>query len=206
MADPPAAQGGASLTSACTHAARQFFGDYEARAEMREDEPRVDGTQTAGGTIYLETRAASIRCGFPADQLRLTEFYVDGQDQLAALQGGRPAASGNVPNYDRPVGGVLPQGSDFTASSMIPCSRPGTGSARCDAGVVREGGGSGFLVVVWPDAGSRVLYFENGEITGYDESEADGGAELRVTRNADVQIVAIGDARFEVVAAVPVGG
>ena len=61
-------------------------------------------------------------------------------------------------------------------------------------------------MVFWPDGGTRVLYFENGRISGYDESEADGGAKLTVTRRSDVQIVSIGDARFEVFDALLTGG
>ena len=206
LSSPILAQDRAELTSACTDAARQFFGNFDAPTDMRADDPRVDGSRTAGGTIDLGNYVAEIRCGFPANKLRLTEFFVDGVDQLAVLQGGGVAASGNVPNYDRPRGGVLPAGSDFTASSIIPCERPGTGSAQCDAGVVREGNGNGFVMVFWPDAGSRVLYFENGEIVRYDQAESDGGAELRVTRDGDLQIVTIGDARFEVFDALLVGG
>ena len=157
-------------------------------------------------TIDLGNYVPEIRCGFPAKELRLTEFYVDGADVLADLQAGRTASAGGLPNYDRPVGGVLPDGSDFTASSIIPCERPGTGAAQCDAGVVREGNGNGFVMVFWPDAGSRVLYFENGEIIRYDQAESDGGAALRVTRDGDLQIVTIGDARFEVFDALLVGG
>lgn len=205
LSPPALAQDGSDLVSACGDAARQFFQNFDAATDMRADEPRVDGSRTAGGTIDLGNHVAGIVCGFPANALRLTEFYVDGADQLAALQSGG-TASGNVPNYDRPVGGVLPSGSDFTASSIIPCERPGTGAAQCDAGVVREGNGTGFVMVFWPDAGNRVLYFEDGEIVRYDQSEADGGAVLRVTRNGDLQIVTVGDARFEVFDALLVGG
>ena len=173
---------------------------------MRADEPRADGSRTAGGTINLGNYIAEIRCGFPANELRLNEFFVDGSDQLAALQSGGGAGSGNMPNYERPVDGVLPSGSDFTAASIIPCERPGTGAGQCDAGVVREGNGNGFVMVFWPDAGNRVLYFENGEVVRYDQSEADGGAELRVTRDGDVQIVTVGDARFEIFDALLIGG
>ena len=206
LAGPAAAQSPEELVAACGDAARQFFGNFDAPTDMRADEPRVDGSRTAGGTIDLGTYVAEIRCGFPASAFRLTEFYVDGADSLAQLQGGGGAAAGSMPNYDRPVGGVLPAGSSFTASSIIPCARPGTGSAQCDAGVVREGNGTGFVMVFWPDAGSRVLYFENGEVIRYDQSEADGGAVLSVTREGDVQIVTVGDARFEVFDALLVGG
>ena len=205
LSPPAVAQDGSDLVGACRDAARQYFQDFDAATDMRADEPRVDGSRTAGGTIDLGNYVAGVVCGFPANELRLTEFYVDGADQLAALQSGG-AASGNVPNYDRPVGGVLPAGSDFTASSIIPCERPGTGAAQCDAGVVREGNGNGFIMVFWPDAGSRVLWFENGEIMRYDQSEADGGAVLRVTRDGDLQIVDVGDARFEIFDALLIGG
>lgn len=203
---PAHAQDGSDLASSCGDAARQFFQNFDAAVDMRADEPRADGSRTAGGPIDLGNYVAEIRCGFPANELRLTEFFVDGADQLSALQNGSGSPSENIPNYDRPTGGVLPEGSDFTASSIIQCERPGTGAGQCDAGVVREGNGNGFVMVFWPDAGNRVLYFENGEIVRYDQSEADGGAELRTTRDGDVQIVTVGDARFEIVDALLVGG
>lgn len=206
LSSPALAEGGDDLTSACSDAARQYFGNFDAATDMRADDPRVDGSRTAGGTIDLGNYVAEVRCGFPANALRLTEFHVDGSDQLATLQSGGIAASGDYPNYERPVGGVLPPGSDFTASSIVQCSRPGTGAGQCDAGVVREGNGTGFVMVFWPDAGNRVLYFENGEIIRYDQSEADGGAELTVTRDGDLQIVTVGDAVFEIVDALLVGG
>ena len=111
-----------------------------------------------------------------------------------------------IPNYERPVGGVLPVGSSFTASTIIPCERPGTGKVQCDAGIVREGNGNGFVMIFWPDSGNRVLYIENGDVVRYDEAEADGGAELSVTRQGDVQNVTIGDARFEIFDAMIFGG
>lgn len=197
---------GRDLLSACTDAARQYFGDFEARTEMQDNGARVDGTRTVGGEIYLENRSAYIACAFAPKRLQLVEFSVDGEDQLASLQRGTRPASSGTPNYDRPVGGVLPDGSSFSAATQIACRRKGTSEGRCDAGVVREGHGNGFVMVFWPDGGSRVLRFENGTISGYDESEADGGARLTVKRRGDVQIVEIGDARFEVFDALITGG
>ncbi|MCT8329365.1 hypothetical protein [Albidovulum sediminis] len=204
LAAPASAQD--DVAGACADAARQFFNNFDAVADMRADDPRVDGSRTAGGTLDLGNYVAEVRCGFPAKELRLTEFFVDGSDQLATLQSGGVSGGADMPNYERPVGGVLPEGSSFTASSIINCERPGTGAGQCDAGVVREGNGNGALFVFWPDTGSRVLYFENGEIIRYDESEADGGAKLSVTRDGDIQIVTVGDARFEVVDALLIGG
>lgn len=206
LSSPAFAQDADELTRACTDAAHQFFGNFEAPTDMRTDDPRVDGSRTAGGSIDLGNYVAEVRCGFPAKELRLTEFFVDGSDQLSVLQSGGTRGSADLPNYERPIGGVLPAGSSFTAASIISCERPGTGASLCDAGVVREGNGSGALFVFWPDAGNRILYFENGEIVRYDQAESDGGAKLRVTREGDLQIVTIGDARFEVVDALLVGG
>jgi len=76
---------------------------------------------------------------------------------------------------------------------------------RCDAGVVREGNGNGFVLVFWPDAGNRALYFENRTITGYDQAEKDSGAPMSVTREGDTQIVTIGDMRFEILEALALG-
>lgn len=45
------------------------------------------------------------------------------------------------------------------------------------------------MIVFWPDAGNRVLYFEKGDIVRYDESQADGGAKLMVKREGDMQYV-----------------
>ena len=206
LASPVLASDPAADENACSDAARQYFGNFDAATDMRADEPRVDGSRTAGGTINLGNYVAEVRCGFPKGELRLTEFFVDGADALADLRAGRGPGGAGTPDYSRPVGGILPAGSGFTAASIIPCARPGTGAGQCDAGVVREGGGNGFVMVFWPDAGSRVLYFENGEIIRYDQSEADGGADLRVTRDGDIQIVTIGDARFEVFDALLIGG
>ncbi|WP_263389518.1 hypothetical protein [Ruegeria marisflavi] len=206
LAYPAVAQSKAELAQACGDAARQYFENFNAPTDMRAHEPRVDGSLTSGGSIDLGNYVAQVCCGFPAKELRLTEFYVDGADVLADLQAGRTVSGGGMPNYDRPVGGVFPAGSSFTASSIIYCERPGTEPRECDTGVVREGNGNGFAMVFWPDAGNRVLYFENGEVIRYDQSEADGGAELRVTRDGDMQIVTVGDARFELIDALLVGG
>lgn len=102
-ADPAAAQQHQRLIGACAEAAQRWFGDFEARTDMRWSEPRVDGTRTVGGEIHLETRAAHVACAFPpqGQGRRLIEFFVDGKDRLAELKhrpagaGGRPSASGS---------------------------------------------------------------------------------------------------------------
>lgn len=89
LASPAVARDNAEILSSCSDAAHQYFENFNAPTDMRADDPRVDGTRTAGGTIDLGNYVAEIRCGFPARELRLTEFYVDGVDRLADLRAGR---------------------------------------------------------------------------------------------------------------------
>lgn len=86
---PAAAQSKAEIAQACADAAHQWFENFNAPTNMRTDDPRVDGTRTAGGTIDLGNYVAEIRCGFPKNKFRLTEFYVDGVSKLKALQSGK---------------------------------------------------------------------------------------------------------------------
>lgn len=98
-------------------------------------------------------------------------------------------------------------GTDFNATGEVPCARvAGQPMHQCRFGVVRQGGGSGWITVFWPDGGNRVIYFENGAPSRYDESEADGGAKLSVQREVDLFMVRIGDQRFEIPEAALVGG
>ncbi|AHM02883.1 putative hypothetical Gifsy-1 prophage protein [Roseibacterium elongatum DSM 19469] len=99
-------------------------------------------------------------------------------------------------------------GTTFNATAQIPCVRDrDAAEAMCEAGVVREGGGSGYIQVSWPEGGSRVIYFQNDRPHHYDQAEADGGAEMSVTRNdRDEFIVFVGEARFVIPEALITGG
>ncbi len=98
-------------------------------------------------------------------------------------------------------------GTQFNATGEINCARYAGQSLRpCKFGVIRGEGGKAQLVVFWPDGGSRVIYFEKGVPVRYDESQADGGAKLSFTRNADLFSVTIGTQRFEFPEAAISGG
>jgi len=97
-------------------------------------------------------------------------------------------------------------GTDFNATGNLPCARQeGQPMTNCAFGVVREGGGSGYVQISWPDGGSRIVFFRDGRPNGYDESEADGGAKMTVEQEADLFIIAIGSQRFEIPDVVIVG-
>lgn len=97
-------------------------------------------------------------------------------------------------------------GTNYHARGDIPCamsdSQP---TGFCPFGVTRQGNGSGSVTVTKPDGRTRVIFFENGEATGYDFSQADRG-EFRATRQGDLTIVRIGSERYEIPDAVIFGG
>lgn len=116
-------------------------------------------------------------------------------------------ASGSAGGGNPPLGELRP-GTEFTATSIIPCSRSAQGPMQqCNAGVKREGGGRGFITVFWPDSGNRVIFFEGNRPSRYDESQADGGARMTVESQPNgVFLVRIGDQRFEIFDALMTGG
>lgn len=117
------------------------------------------------------------------------------------------AAAGASANFDRPVGGVRPKGSGFTATGQIPCAHiAGQPTTQCDFGVVRNGNGNGTLTVFWPEGGKRVIVFENGMPVSFDQSTADGKSVLAVERSTDLLLVRIGEQRLEIPDAVINGG
>lgn len=89
-------------------------------------------------------------------------------------------------------------GTEFNATGQLACARSrGQPMAQCRFGVKREGNGRGWIKVFWPDGGNRVIFFEAGAPTSYDESQADGGAKMRVGKQSDLFKVRIGEQRFE---------
>jgi hypothetical protein len=115
-------------------------------------------------------------------------------------------AAGNGATHGENTDALVP-GTDFNATGQIPCARSaGQPMGQCDFGVKREGNGSGSITVFWPDGGNRVIYFEKNRPSSYDQSEADGGAEMIVKEDNGIFAVTIGDQRFEVFDAVMAGG
>ena len=101
---------------------------------------------------------------------------------------------------------ALVPGTAYHATGELPCST-GTGQpmARCDFGVTREGPGSAIVTITKPDGRTRSVFFADGLAIGYDQSQADQG-EFRAQRDNDLNIVFIGDERFEIPDAVVNGG
>lgn len=96
----------------------------------------------------------------------------------------------------------------FDARGAIPCAQhKGQPTTQCAIGVARDGGGTATVVVSLPDGRKRILFFEGGRPTGSDWSQADGGSgDFSTRKESDLNLIRIGDERYEVPDAVPSGG
>lgn len=101
---------------------------------------------------------------------------------------------------------ALVPGTNYHATGNIPCSLwKGQPTGSCGFGVTRQGNGSGIVTVTKADGRTRVIFFEKGQPTGCDLSPADPGG-FRATREGDLNIIRIGDERYEIPDAVIYGG
>jgi len=113
------------------------------------------------------------------------------------------AAHGQQPTH--PTDAQVP-GTDFNATGNIPCSMGGgQPTGQCPFGVKREGSGSGVVTVTKPDGRTRAIFFDRGQATGYDRSQADPG-EFSASKQGDLSIIRIGRERYEIPDAVIFGG
>jgi hypothetical protein len=103
-------------------------------------------------------------------------------------------------------GDALVPGTNYNATGDIPCSMGrGQPTTSCRFGVVRKGNGNGTVTVTKPDGRARTVFFENGKATGYDQSQADPGV-FSASKQSDLNIILIGQERYEIPDAVIFGG
>jgi len=99
---------------------------------------------------------------------------------------------------------ALVAGTDYNATTQIPCSTDGsepTGS--CDAGVKRNWGdtpGENLVEVTKPDGTKRAIFFKGTEAYSADSSQADGSAgwDFKATRDSDNSVITFGPERYVV--------
>jgi hypothetical protein len=107
-------------------------------------------------------------------------------------------------------GDALVPGTPYNATGPLPCVRSADAPMQeCTFGVIRNGvgTGNGSVTIDWPDGGSRVIYFEGGTPMSFDQSQADQGLKMTVSRTDNgISIVLIGEERFEIPDAVIWGG
>ncbi len=75
------------MLNECESVGRQFFGDFEGRAEMKYNGQRSDGTYAINGELFLENRAGYFACSFDRRGRDMTEFFADGNPQNDYLPG-----------------------------------------------------------------------------------------------------------------------
>jgi hypothetical protein len=97
-------------------------------------------------------------------------------------------------------------GTNYNATGNLPCSMGGgQPTASCSFGVTRQGNGNGIVTVTKPDGRTRAIFFKNGKADGYDQSQADTGG-FSATKQGDLNIIRIGQERYEIPDAVIFGG
>ena len=96
---------------------------------------------------------------------------------------------------------------DFDATGQIPCTQyPDQPMTECEFGVARAGGGYATVVIKKPDGRTRAIFFRMGKPIGADTSEADGYPEFRATKQNDLNLIHVGNERYEIPDAVVLGG
>ena len=95
----------------------------------------------------------------------------------------------------------------FDATGQLPCARHhGQPMTQCEFGVARAGGGYATVVVKHPDGRTRAIFFRMGKPIGADTSQADGYGKFRTSKEGDLNLVRVGDERYEIPDAVVLGG
>jgi hypothetical protein len=77
---------------------------------------------------------------------------------------------------------------------------------QCEFGVARAGGGYATVVVNRPDGRKRALYFTLGIAISADTSEAEGERKFSASKKSDLHLIEVGPERYEIPAAVILGG
>ena len=96
---------------------------------------------------------------------------------------------------------------DFDATGMLPCAQyVGQPMMQCKFGVARTGEGTAAVIVTRSDGSARALFFTGGKFTSADTSQADGYPEYSAKREADLNMIRVGDERYEIPDAVISGG
>ncbi|MXN64097.1 SH3 domain-containing protein [Stappia sp. GBMRC 2046] len=200
-------------------------GRYLREASVRPPSPPQGGDEQAGKAQYMavkgipdklnvhsepSTRAPNVGAFYSGTVMRIIGCSnIDGR-QWCEVQ---PMEAGSrrgfvVASYleDAPAALRAGQGA-FDATGKIPCAQfSGQPMGQCDFGVARGAGGSASVVVTRPDGTKRALFFENGRFLSADTSQADGYPETSAAKESDLNMIRVGNERYEVPDAVIFGG
>lgn len=121
--------------------------------------------------------------------------------RLEMIIDGKGAKASQAPSHNAKV-----PGSGLHAIGNIPCSMgKGQPTGSCAFGIKREGAGNAIVTVTNSSGSQRVIFFQKERAIGYDQSQADTG-KFKAEKEADLNIIHIGDERYEVPDTVVRGG
>jgi hypothetical protein len=186
------------LADCKVRAARQFRIPVGA-VDVKYEGQRVDGTHAINGTARTVGGEGTFQCSFDRSGRRIVQFTG------SIPPGGRPQGQDGGHREVRTA--FRAGGGQFDATGNIPCAK-GVGSpmGQCAFGVSRAGGGSAAVVVTQADGRRRAIFFRNGRPLGADASPADGAGVFRAARRGDLNLIEVGDERYEIPDAVVSGG
>ena len=75
------------MLNECANVGHEYYGDFDARTEMKYNGQRTDGTHAVNGEIFLENRAGYFACSFDRQGRQMTTFFADGNPQNGFLPG-----------------------------------------------------------------------------------------------------------------------
>lgn len=96
---------------------------------------------------------------------------------------------------------------NFDATGNVPCAQyAGQPMGQCEFGVARAAGGYATVVIKRPDGRTRAIFFRMGKPIGADTSQAEGYPKFSATKESDLNLIHVGNERYEIPDAVVLGG
>jgi hypothetical protein len=119
----------------------------------------------------------------------------------------RPTATGtSAPAAKTPTAATAGAG-QYDATGKTPCAQfRGQPMGQCDFGVSRGANGSATVLITRPDGSKRAIFFTAGKATGADTSQAEGPMPFSVRREGDLNLIRVGEERYEIPDAAVFGG
>jgi hypothetical protein len=97
-------------------------------------------------------------------------------------------------------------GTPYHATGNISCSMGSGKTQSCPFGVIRQGyKGDGTVVVTTPNGNKRSIIFKKGKAISYDQSKTKAG-KFSASRQGDMNLITIGQEKYEIPDAVIFGG
>lgn len=164
---------------------------------------------------YLDDSSILVGCPTEADAAALNGKIVGTQAGVTLVSvptaAARAAMEQNGPPPPPDSGDALVAGTDYNATTDLPCGFANAApTGRCAAGVKRGAGPDGTTIVeiTRPDGGKRTIMFKGVTPTGADGSQANGSAgwKLQTTRKGDETTIRFGPETYVVVDALIEGG